>query len=154
MRVDRLPHRKWKQIKQQPGTAGPGNMLGCCLICFHFMWGKLSTRTVLRVVDLGVMNCGKTSYFWLLCHVFLPPLSAQLSATLSLMWGLDFPCSRRRRSCSVLRGQSEIGDGVVASARYQVARLYEWSSPLARATITVICGYSDTFLTGLNCSRT
>ena len=46
VRVDSLAHRKWKEIKQQPGTAGPGNMLGCCLISFHFLWGKLSTRTV------------------------------------------------------------------------------------------------------------
>ena len=48
VRVDSLPHRKWKEIKQEPGTAGPGNMLGCCLIYFHFRWGKLSTLTVLR----------------------------------------------------------------------------------------------------------
>ena len=47
VRVDSLPHRKWREIKQQPGTAGPGNMLGCCLIYFHFRWGKLSMRTVL-----------------------------------------------------------------------------------------------------------
>ena len=46
VRVDSLPHRKWREIQQQPGTAGPGNMLGCCLIYFHFLWGKLSTRTV------------------------------------------------------------------------------------------------------------
>ena len=32
-----MAHRKWKEIKQQPGTAGPGNMLGCCLISFHFL---------------------------------------------------------------------------------------------------------------------
>ena len=32
VRVDSLPHRKWREIQQQPGTAGPGNMLGCCLI--------------------------------------------------------------------------------------------------------------------------
>ena len=46
VRVDSLPHRKWKEIKQQPGTAGPGNMLGCCLIYFHFRWDKLSKLTV------------------------------------------------------------------------------------------------------------
>ena len=34
VRVDSLPHRKWREIHQQPGTAGPGNMLGCCLISF------------------------------------------------------------------------------------------------------------------------
>ena len=47
VRVYSLPHRKWREIQQQPGTAGPGNMLGCCLIYFHFLFGKLSTRTVL-----------------------------------------------------------------------------------------------------------
>ena len=46
VRVDSLPHRKWREIQQQPGTAGPGNMLGYCLIFFHFLWGKLSTHTV------------------------------------------------------------------------------------------------------------
>ena len=36
-RVDSLPDRKWREIQQQPGTVGPGNMLGCCLIYFHFL---------------------------------------------------------------------------------------------------------------------
>ena len=40
VRVDSLPHRKWKETKQQPDTAEPGNMLGCCLISFHFLWGQ------------------------------------------------------------------------------------------------------------------
>ena len=42
----RIAHRKWKETKLQPGTAGPGSMLGWCLISFHFLWGKLTTRTV------------------------------------------------------------------------------------------------------------
>ena len=25
-----MSHRKWKETKQQPGTAEPGYMLGCC----------------------------------------------------------------------------------------------------------------------------
>ena len=33
-----MAHGKWKEIKQQPGTARPGNMLGCCLLSFHFLW--------------------------------------------------------------------------------------------------------------------
>ena len=54
VRVDHsLPYRKWKEIKQQPGTAGPGNMLGCCLIYFHFRWGKLSTLTVVLEISLA-----------------------------------------------------------------------------------------------------
>ena len=35
----RMANRKWKETKQHPGTAGPGNMLGCCLVSFHFLWG-------------------------------------------------------------------------------------------------------------------
>ena len=42
----RMAHRKWKETKLQPGTAGPGNMLGCCLVSFHFLWAILSTSTV------------------------------------------------------------------------------------------------------------
>ena len=44
--VLRMSHRKWKDTKQHPGTAGPGNMLGCCLISFQFLWAILSTSTV------------------------------------------------------------------------------------------------------------
>ena len=31
-----MAHGKWKETKQLPGTAGPGDMLGCCLNFFHF----------------------------------------------------------------------------------------------------------------------
>ena len=52
----RMAHRKWKETKQEPGTAGPGNMLGCCLVSFHFLWGKLSTLTVgLEIGLLGLV---------------------------------------------------------------------------------------------------
>ena len=44
--VLRMAQRKWKDTKQEPGTAGQGNMLGCCLISFHFLWAILSTSTV------------------------------------------------------------------------------------------------------------
>ena len=42
-----MAHRKWKETKQQPGTAGPGNILGCCLISFHFMWAIHPIRPVI-----------------------------------------------------------------------------------------------------------
>ena len=44
--VLRMVNRKWKETKQEPGTAGPGKMLGCCLISFHFLWAILSTSSV------------------------------------------------------------------------------------------------------------
>ena len=31
---------------KQPGTAGPGNMLGYCLVSFHFLWAILWPHTV------------------------------------------------------------------------------------------------------------
>ena len=41
-----MAHRIWKETKQEPGTAGPGNMLGCCLVSYHFLRAILSTSTV------------------------------------------------------------------------------------------------------------
>ena len=31
-------HRKQKESKQQPGTAGPGFILGCCLVSLRFLY--------------------------------------------------------------------------------------------------------------------
>ena len=42
----RMAHRKWKEAKLQPGTAGPGNMLGCSLVSFHFLWAILCPQAV------------------------------------------------------------------------------------------------------------
>ena len=45
--VLRMAHRKWKEMKQQPGILpGPG-VPGCCLVSFHFLWAILSTSTLL-----------------------------------------------------------------------------------------------------------
>ena len=49
--VLRMAHRKWIETEQQTGTAEPGNMLGCCLNYFHFLWAILSTGTVHRSVQ-------------------------------------------------------------------------------------------------------
>ena len=44
--VLRMAHRIWKETKQHPCTAGPDNMLGCCLFSFHFLLAILSMSTV------------------------------------------------------------------------------------------------------------
>ena len=46
MLVLRMANRIWKEAKQQPGTARPGNRLGSCLVSFYFLWAILSTSTV------------------------------------------------------------------------------------------------------------
>ena len=35
--MERMSHRKQKETKQQPGTAWPGNILGCCLVSLRFL---------------------------------------------------------------------------------------------------------------------
>ena len=41
-----MAHRKWKETKQLPATAGPGNTLGCSLVSFHFLWAIHPIRPV------------------------------------------------------------------------------------------------------------
>ena len=43
-----MAYRKWKEAKQLPGTAGPGNMVGCCLISFHFLGAIHPIRPVVK----------------------------------------------------------------------------------------------------------
>ena len=54
-----MAHRKWKEAKQLPGTAGPGNMVGCSLISFHFLLAIPPIRpvVVLQRLILDVGNC-------------------------------------------------------------------------------------------------
>ena len=43
-----------KETKLQPGTAGPGNRLGSCLVSFHFLWAILCPQAVhWRIVILS-----------------------------------------------------------------------------------------------------
>ena len=45
----RMAYRKWKETKVHPGTARPGNMLGCSLVSFYFLWAVLCPQAVLVV---------------------------------------------------------------------------------------------------------
>ena len=47
----RIANRKWKETKLQPGTAGPGNMLGCCSVSFHFLWAILCPQGCTKYHD-------------------------------------------------------------------------------------------------------
>ena len=54
----RMAHRKWKETKLQPGTAGPGNMLGCCLFYFHFLLGLFYVRRLYGCDSWQFINRG------------------------------------------------------------------------------------------------
>ena len=51
-----MAHRKWKEAKQLPGTAGPGNILGCCLISFHLLWAIHPIRPVLNFYQICMLS--------------------------------------------------------------------------------------------------
>ena len=51
-----MTHRKWKESEQQPGTAGPGNMFGCCLMSFHFLWAIHPIRPVV-IIGASIRFC-------------------------------------------------------------------------------------------------
>ena len=44
-----MSHRKWKETKQQPGTATQDNILGCCLVSLRFLCDIYSIHSVLIV---------------------------------------------------------------------------------------------------------
>ena len=61
-RMGWISHRKWKETKQLPGTARPGNMLGCCLNSFHFMWVIHSSSSNLLNILTPFPPSLRTSY--------------------------------------------------------------------------------------------
>ena len=73
-----MAHRKWKANKQEPGTAEPGNMLGCCLNYFHFLWAILITSTVhslFFIRDIGFFCPALSLIFSKILHRNVPYLS-------------------------------------------------------------------------------
>ena len=75
--VLRMAHRIWKESKQQPGTAEPGNMLGCCLISFYFLWAILSMTTVHSEglqQDCAPLRCISYSRYWTISNGCVPSL--------------------------------------------------------------------------------
>ena len=50
-----MPHRKRKETKQPPGTAWPGNILGCCLVSLRFVCNIHSVQPYL--VDVRQTGC-------------------------------------------------------------------------------------------------
>ena len=49
----RMPHRKWREIKQYPSRAGLGYQLVCCLVSLYFLCNILQSSQVL-VLEKGL----------------------------------------------------------------------------------------------------
>ena len=56
MLVLRIANRIWKETKEEPGTDGPGNMLGCCIVSLHFLWAILCLQTVGMIFYLQIIS--------------------------------------------------------------------------------------------------
>ena len=93
-RMGWMAYRKWKECKQQPSTAGPGNMLGCCLIYFHFLWAihpirpvyVIEPRSTVLSTWANLRQLNPTS--WQQCQKnFLPPEDREQRALLLLHQG-------------------------------------------------------------------
>ena len=63
-----MSHRKWKETKQQPGTAGPGSILGYCFVSLRFLCDIHSIHSVFNsifasaVLLFGLGNCMSGGY--------------------------------------------------------------------------------------------
>ena len=66
-----MAHKKWKETKLQPGTAGPGNRLGCSLVSFHFLLAILCPQAVLVSVRILLnVKVGTSSLTKKKCELF------------------------------------------------------------------------------------
>ena len=71
VRVDSLPHMKWKKIKQQPSMLPGPAVPGWCWISLHFLWGKLSTPTVQFCLKRQEHLCSQN--WWRQCQNWFCP---------------------------------------------------------------------------------
>ena len=55
VRVDSLPHRKWKKVKQQPSMLPGSAVSGCCLVSFRFLCNINSIHSV-QTYDKAGLN--------------------------------------------------------------------------------------------------
>ena len=82
-------------LKQQPGTAGPGNTLGCCVLSFHFLWAIHPIRPVVAILA--------TREKWLWGNLYFHQRSRCLHLK---MWTLICSCSPAR---TTRRADRQIG---------------------------------------------
>ena len=58
-RMGRMAHRKWQETKQQPDTAGPGSILGCCSVSLRFLCDIHSIHPVVpQGNNFCILSCG------------------------------------------------------------------------------------------------
>ena len=58
-----MKHRKWRETKQQPSTAGPGNMICWCLVSLHFLCYILCS---LQYKDITKSRICSSYHHWVL----------------------------------------------------------------------------------------
>ena len=93
-----MSHRRWKETKQQPGTAGPSNMLGCCFVSFHFLWPIVWPHPVVLKGTRGVKFMETFLFLlkWIILQYSYMPKKftypgGQISMNFHLPWGVWAP---------------------------------------------------------------
>ena len=106
-----MAHGKWKETKLQPGTAGPGNMLGCSLVSFHFLWAILCPQAVIAVVRPRGNNKGRFCIHKksILLRIAISQLQETLLTSRQMfpIFDIDFKKKRARFSLQILQKKVE-----------------------------------------------
>ena len=103
-----MSHRKWKETKQQPGTAGQGNVLGCCLVSLCFLCNIHSVHSVLYPDSLSSL-CEGVPVFLLTLYrrSCSDSLSFQVRVKIHLHSSYSIQCIDSHKSS----GKCELGAG-------------------------------------------
>ena len=86
-----MSQRKRGETKQQPGTAGPGNILGCCLVSLCFLRDihsipSVDGRVMWECLKQAV-HCGASSRDVLLCILLEVPVTNRAAQSLQFADG-------------------------------------------------------------------
>ena len=96
--VLRMVHRIWKETKQQPG-----NMLGCCLVSFHFLFAILSTSTVQGEINVQESySCALQQGTLLTANERFPKCNQHLAGSLAAVIKVGSASGGKRKTAAVV----------------------------------------------------
>ena len=106
-----MAHRLWKETKQQPGTAGQGNILVCCLVSLSFLCDIHSIHSVCLARNLMGPQSPRDA------TTTPPPLRSEDCCSFSSSWA----CELRSLICIKVTGKS-VGHASRTSVSHPTAR--------------------------------
>ena len=133
VRVDSLPHRKWKETKQQPIMLPGPAVPGCCLVSFHFMCHIHHSRTVrgrIHKLDpaLCLLNCKPdvSLYILLNFHFCAAPSLALNKACLKLILSFYYICPFEVQETLIWHWSEKVPRGFIVAVGKMENFLQSW----------------------------